>query len=453
MSHPVTDDEVEHVKKLIVDIRTGLTLRLPFISSLLRRCRIMATRSIPIAAVNKEYQLLVNPDFFLDKDVSMGDKGYVLIHENMHLALQHVIEKLRQSVWALACEIPANRFAAGALTPSPGLWNDLITHDSLQKNVSDLIGIINKYSPVKLDAGHTPRLPAPDDLKKWSTEEVYLELCKLPEVKVKLKSFGRGGSGVPNPFLTADIDGDDGCFSKHDDGKMVERGDSDIYRKNASKEELGKAWSESFIRDYLSHKSIGRLPAGIEEIVDQILKPQVDWRSQLKQCITDGQGRMVISTYHRPSRKNPLLPGLMRYQYPPIRVLIDTSGSIGTQQLQQFLGEVYALAQQSPVIVNYWDAAVYENIRANKPQEVISQVATHIKGRGGTVIKPALEYMLRDMTNHSVLIIFTDGFIYDVGKVGGLMRELGSRASSAIYVSTHTIHNFEGWRSIKITAG
>ena len=69
-------------------IKTGLFFMSPFMGSMMRRCRVMFTRSIPTAAVNANYVMLVNPDFF--EKLGTPDRIFILAHETMHIAFNHV---------------------------------------------------------------------------------------------------------------------------------------------------------------------------------------------------------------------------------------------------------------------------------------------------------------------------------------------------------------------------
>jgi predicted metal-dependent peptidase len=69
----------------------------------------------------------------------------------------------------------------------------------------------------------------------------------------------------------------------------------------------------------------GKLPAGVERVFE-ILKPKVDWRSVLRESLITGMGTRAVSTYQRPSRKHPELPGLRRFSHTEH---LDIGGLIG----------------------------------------------------------------------------------------------------------------------------
>ena len=444
---PVTDEEVVRVKDIIVDIRSYLALRYPFLCSLLSRVRILATRVIPTMAVDKEYNLLVNPDYFTLKAATLRDKAFSLTHETLHLAFNHPGKgegKKHPEVWVYSCEVPVNTIAYACFTPSSKLWCGLVTADTVNNKVMLSVAAVEKILGRRLTGSETPRFPAPDKLKKWSAEEVYRELYKMPPVPIS--SFGEGKGGAGSPFTG------EGCTPRDagEDAKEVQPGDGSIYKKGDNRER-GKEWGEAFMRDYLTHKSIGTLPAGLGDVVDNLLKPTVDWRALLRQALRDGEGRTIVTTWRRPSRKIPGMPGLRRLASPPIRVLMDTSGSIGGEQLERFMSEVYAIARFGRVIWTCWDAKAYDDVVANNPLEVKRVLCKRITGRGGTMIEPALRKCLKSMRGESVVIL-TDGYIGDVAKVGGLMREIAARAPAAVFATVGERHEFDRWVTIEVAA-
>ena len=181
------------------------------------------------------------------------------------------------------------------------------------------------------------------------------------------------------------------------------------------------------------------------------------WQSMLRQCFRNGFGKHVISTYKRPSRKHPALPGLRRFTIPTVHYLIDCSGSIGQVELEQFMGEAYEITRICPMKAYAWDVVVHEIIDAKRPADVINRVMKHIKGGGGTEIKEVLKTVSRMMRPRDIVVVITDGYIYDLGdrEVSELFTSIASRSAVAIFCTTNRIPQQpdelpDSWRVVKI---
>jgi hypothetical protein len=112
--------------------------------------------------------------------------------------------------------------------------------------------------------------------------------------------------------------------------KVVQEGDPSLYDPSAGKEELERRWKEAIASALMAQKTAGKLPAGVERLFDEVLKPKVNIRALFRQAIRSGLGRMVVSDWTRPSRKNPDLPGVKRLTIPSIFALVDTCLAAGS---------------------------------------------------------------------------------------------------------------------------
>jgi predicted metal-dependent peptidase len=100
-------------------------------------------------------------------------------------------------------------------------------------------------------------------------------------------------------------------------------------------------------------KSQGTVPDEIVRWAKQKLKPQVDWRRELRAAV---QGALAWTmgledyTYTRPNRRQSALPQVvlpsLRKPLPRVAVVVDTSGSMGEGELAQALAEIGAVLRQ-----------------------------------------------------------------------------------------------------------
>jgi len=466
--------EVEKIRKDYDKLKAAITRVAPFISSLLSRARIILTYGVPTASMSEHGVMLINPDRW--NSLSWAGKAWLLAHETFHLAFRdgRRIGSRDLRAWNFVADAVNNEMQKELLRAPQEIQDFEVFLDKVFYDFRDFFGSLN----ISLE-----------DLRKMSKEELYRILPKTPDVsqgppacpkcgshniritKLDLKTrvvdmkcddcghqwkaqvdlSGGGGAGFPIP-----IDKIEGDLNVPDaEGTVLQDGDPDIYKdgKESDGEETDEKWKERVATAYDVQKTIGTVPAGLKRIVDALLKPKVDWRNFLRQAFKIGFGRTVVSTWKRPSRKNPEdFPGTIRYTYPTVWCLIDQSGSIGQEEATQFLTEVYSIAGQAHVACVCWDAEAYQIVRAQSRSEVISKVLRNLRGGGGTVVAPVLKKTLSNMRPRDLVAVFTDGEIYDLEDedTKQLFSAVASKAGVAVLVSTHREVEIPMWRFVKL---
>ena len=197
------------------------------------------------------------------------------------------------------------------------------------------------------------------------------------------------------------------------EGEVLNEGDE--RDENISNDEEIVKQVERKLTDALTTiKLVGNLPAWAEILVNEVLKPKVDWRRLIRSLLTKGLGKKVKRTWTRPSRKYPLFPGKETLKTNHIVALIDTSGSIGEKELKQFLGEVYGIVREhAEVIVIPWDARAYDPIPIKRPSDIKN---IKLRGGGGTKIRPALKLLNSKYSNADMVVILSDWCIGDLNE-------------------------------------
>lgn len=209
------------------------------------------------------------------------------------------------------------------------------------------------------------------------------------------------------------------------------------------------------LREYVSStlsalKTAGVLPRGLLRELEGIRAPRVPWNIILRSVLSETLGRHVVATWKRPSRKAPYAPGAKRLGLPRVWCLVDTSGSISPEELSQFMSEVHAVARTGAleVLVVPWDAKSYEVQRLRRPEDVRK---IKLRGGGGTVIRHVLREIANRMRVGDVVLILTDGEIYDIDnpETRELLRKIKARASLVLCVTT--MKPIPGVRNITLT--
>lgn len=151
----------------------------------------------------------------------------------------------------------------------------------------------------------------------------------------------------------------------------------------------------------------GKTPSHIEDILKELTKPKVKWRSILRHFIGRkiGGKRKTYSRIHRRA-ENPFgKKGVSSHAHIPLTVMVDTSGSISELFLKQFFAEIESMAQLFKITVIEFTAAVNKCYKYKKGM----WKSITIYDRGGTNFEAALTYIETNKCVGKVNIILTDG--------------------------------------------
>jgi predicted metal-dependent peptidase len=175
-------------------------------------------------------------------------------------------------------------------------------------------------------------------------------------------------------------------------------------------------------------KSRGTVPGEFAEILERLKHidpPKFDWKGYMRRFA----GRS-IKTYTKKSRRKynkrlPDNPGLKIKRHKHILAAIDTSGSVSTNELKEFLSELYHMKKTgSEVTIIECDTAI-SYIGKFDPKKDLE-----IHGRGGTDFQPVIDYYNEHQKEYSCLFYFTDGECSaPEGAKGNILWVLSSRGS------------------------
>lgn len=343
---------------LLQKARTKLTISDPFYSTILFgmktvECEVLPNgKPLPLAATDGT-TLYVNPTNF--SKLSLEEAKGVLKHEVMHPALMHNWRRgtRTQQNWNIACD-----------------------------------AVINNI--IKDEGGALPEGGVDMPMAKGLTaEQVYAQLPPEPPGK-----SGGGGQNDPN--------------GNPMDGDVLDAPDQSAQAEAQMRQRIAQAAQVA--------KAMGKLPKNLEEIFGEILNPRVGWKEILREFLTE-IARTDYS-FARPNRRfvaqGGYLPGLhSEGSMRKLGIVIDTSGSIGGEEIKQFFGEVCgAIEEVSPgqLVVVYCDAAVNHVDHFDSPS--VGEVAASAKrvGGGGTNMVAAIDWLEENEPDVSATIVMTDGY-------------------------------------------
>ena len=162
----------------------------------------------------------------------------------------------------------------------------------------------------------------------------------------------------------------------------------------------------------------GKLGGKLSRELGQILEAKVDWREQLREFISSLAQGGDISTWQRVNRRwlqhDMYMPSTVSESMGRILIAVDTSGSIGGEDLNKFLSEVQAICMNvSPDMVDliYWDTEVAKHeVYPRDKQDKLVQ-STKPAGGGGTDPSCIPKYIEANNLNPECVVVLTDGYV------------------------------------------
>ena len=256
----------------------------------------------------------------------------------------------------------------------------------------------------------------------WSMREVYNYLKK--HCKSGGKGKGQGGKGggqgsVPSGDGNEDGDGEGDTITIN--GKTYDLSNSDQHDLGNLKDlthEQVKEINDAIDRALREGGMLaGRMGAKVPRAISDLLEPKVDWRDEMRDFVTSAIKGKDEFTWRKLNKRNLvndiLSPSVENETIGELVVSIDTSGSIGSEQITEFATELVSICELcSPdkVRVLWWDTdvhgeQVFEGDYANIAQLLKPQ------GGGGTHVSCVNHYINEQKINAECVIVFTDGYV------------------------------------------
>lgn len=159
-------------------------------------------------------------------------------------------------------------------------------------------------------------------------------------------------------------------------------------------------------------KMQGKLPGGIERMVDELVNNKVPWHELLRRYM-DKPSKDDYS-WTTPNRRfvhqGIYMPGLSgNNNMGEVVVAVDTSGSIGDRELSTFLAQIRSIvsdATPSKVTVLYFDTKVSSIQEFIDPSEF--DITLNPTGGGGTDFDPIFNWVKENGVRPEVIVVLTD---------------------------------------------
>ena len=329
---------------------------------------------------------------FIDKLTDPEVRALVL-HENLHKAFRHLTT-----------------------------WKHLYTQDARRANMAcDYVINIMIYDSDP--SGTDVKLPEGGCL-----DEQYRGMDS-GEVFRLLEQNGNGGGGGSD---------DSGGLDEHD----WEAGEG---MSGEEKEQLAKDIDQALRQGAIL---AGKMSGNVPREVTEALTPKVDWREALREFITSFCQDKDESTWRRPSRRwigqDVYMPSLIGESVGRIVVGIDMSGSIGPDEIGQFLGEVRNICQSvkpEGIDLLYWDTRVCQHEKYEQDQLENLLASTKPRGGGGTDPQCLPDFIKAHKLKPECAVILTDGYVSSWGEgwscptLWGITSSITSPIGKSVHVN------------------
>lgn len=357
--------------------RARMLIRQPFFAQLALRLRAIETHTIETMGTDGRV-LLWNPDFV--DSLTREELECVLAHEVMHCALNHHTRRGKRDpqLWNVAGDYAINLILvdSGMTLPDKGLIDRRYAGMSTEQIYAKLV----EDAPPSSDGGQDQS----GDGEQGQDGE-----------------GGQGGAGIPDPSGMGVV-----FDASNEDGKAL---------SSAEKAQEEIDWNVATNSAASAAKIAGKLPGGVDRLMEEINAPAHDWREQLRAFLThtarDDYSWSVPN--RRTIARGLYLPGMRSESMPPVAVVIDTSGSIGGDLLSRFTSELNAILEDTrPELVTVIDCdARVNDVRTFEPYDL--PITFTAKGGGGTAFAPALNAVAELENPPACLIYLTDMWAWD----------------------------------------
>jgi predicted metal-dependent peptidase len=291
-----------------------------------------------------------------------AENSALVLHENLHVMLKH---------------LPRHK--------------DLMKEDAKLANiamdfvVNDIIVEIGKKDAnlLRLPKGglYDPKY------HNWSVREVYNDLKKNGKID------GSGGRMKP--------------LDEHDMNGI----------EDATPEEL-KGLSDK-INEAIQQGGMlaGKFGVKVPRVIQDLMEPKLSWRDVLRDFVSSACRGAEDYTWRKLNRRrladDIYLPSTISERVGELIIAIDTSGSIGSQELTEFATEIVSICDTvSPekVRVLWWDTQVHGEQVFEDNYDGIAYMLKP-QGGGGTIASCVSEFLTKKSMSADCLVMFTDGYI------------------------------------------
>lgn len=345
--------------KRLSKAKTSLILEHPFIGSVALNMPMTLSDEVPTAATNGK-RVLYNPNFI--EPLTDEELKFLVAHECLHPMLEH-------------------NYRRGARDPKK--WNKAADFVINQLLVDEGIG-------------------------------------KFIEGGCLDKTIYTNGGGTSEGIYSLLPDGDGGDGSGGGDiggpGNDLEDGEG----SQAEQAQEAAEWKIKVAQAAQAAKMMGKLSANMARLVDEVLKPKVDWRERLHVFVQKAKNDQ--RTFARPNRRflsqGLYMPSITGEVLGELVFAVDMSGSISQDEANQYGAEcrvVHEDGKPSKLHLIFFSHEVCAVDTLTRDDDFVFNP----RGGGGTAFSPVFKYIEENDINPAGIVFLTDLYCHDFGDEPG----------------------------------
>ena len=388
----------------------------PFIGEMLLRFSIIPTydRNCLTAATDGS-KIFFDCEFY--STLTPGQREFVLAHEVWHNIFLHFVRRQARDMqlWNVATDMEINHMLQneGLEVLKDGCFPDPIVAG---KNAEDIYAYLMKQAQKQQKNGNSGQGQGGGSGDQDDSSDSNSSSSSSNGGKPKQNQGNGNDKGkYGNQFDKHVYEGDGNGNAQEQDGKFGKRGDdSDFNPKMGDARETENKIKEmvTAVAQSIERKQ-GHLPAGIDNLVKEMLKPEINWKERLSMFVTACLGG--DHSWKRCSRhalgRGMYLPG-RNDQKLKAALILDTSGSY-LQDLPKFLAEFKSLVEsfgKYEITMIQCDAEV-QDVKTYDAETPMEFDKFNAKGGGGSDFRPAFKKLRELGDDFDTCIVFTDGYI------------------------------------------
>lgn len=365
------------------------------------------TKDIPSMATDGK-RIIANPEFFFD--LSLNEQVFAVCHEIEHAFKLHC----QQGHMHMRGELPVH-WKGKDLPYNPMIANwaqdFVINADLIEAKIGTIKGnIVTAGGVSKVENGTGWLYDTSIATSDTSWQEAYHNIWKKNPPKQ-----GGGGKGTPGGGKgTPEGAYGNGTFDEHLPPGASSGQDPD----SAEAQPDPMQWQQAVIGALAVARAAGKLPANIEKMFEEFLKPVVRWTDHIEALFARHVGSSGYD-YRRLDRR--LItrgigaPGKSGKGAGTIVIGVDTSGSIYAvpKLIERFFGEIAGILEElrpRRIVLMWCDAQIQRVDDVEDPSDLMQAYYKGAVGGGGTSFVPVFK-KIRKMGLEQVdaLVYLTDG--------------------------------------------
>ena len=356
---------IHNIQELVSRTTKTLIFSEPFYGLFLIGLNKQYISTIPTAGVSKRnigVQLSINPEFFTELS---EDHRYGLIkHEILHISFGHLVMRDLYSdkkLFNIAADLEINQYIKSHNLPEGGL-------------------LLSSF----------PELNLPER----AGTKTYYDL---------LQQAKDDGTSPSLDNLMSQMDGNSQyCHSGWDEIEDLSEADKKLLQK-----QIEHQIKESAEQTMKKH---GTVPGELAELINRLLNvepPKFDWKGYLRRFVGNSSVVYTKKLRRKYNKRYSANPGLKIKFKNHILVGVDTSGSVNTEELREFFGELTHMHKTGHKITVAQCDTELKSVKEFSPNR-----DWEIHGRGGTSFQPVIDHYNEKKGRYTALVYLTDGEAY-----------------------------------------